>query len=38
MHIYIFLFLCHYGEYSYEFLHAIKLFMWGLGFMMQCNK
>jgi hypothetical protein len=39
MHTYIFfLFLCHHGEYSCEFLHATKLFTWGLGFMMQCNK
>jgi hypothetical protein len=29
MNAYLFLFLCHHGEYSIGFLHATKLFTWG---------
>jgi hypothetical protein len=28
MNAYLFLFLCHHGEYSCGFLHATKLFTW----------
>jgi len=24
--------LCHHGEYSYKFLHTVKVFTWGLEF------
>jgi hypothetical protein len=29
MHAYLFLFLCHHGEYLHGFLHTTNLFTWG---------